>query len=205
MKAKFVIATPNILETIEQAARTCYKSENLIKTGSAEKIFNTVIKQRGHESCCEHASITMKLTIDRATMTQLIRSRIGFSYSCESQRYCNYSKDKFENQVSFIKPMDVPDEGVIFDIWQSGCSQAEFHYFTLLEKGLKPESARSVLPNCTKCEITVTANIRAWRNMFRLRTSQHAQKEIRNMCKLIHAEMLDNGVPAILFDDIFTD
>lgn len=205
MKAEFITATPNIAEVIEYACRTCYKSHHLTKEGSAERMFNTIVKQNHHDSVTEHSSITMYLTIDRAVLAQLTRHRIGFSYSVESQRYCNYSKDKFGKNVSFIKPLDIPEDCILFDMWQSAMSQAEFHYFALLEKGLKPEAARSVLPNSTKCELTITGNVRAWRSFFKLRASGHAQGEIKYLSKLILDEMTKNGIPSYFFDDIEFD
>ena len=201
MKAEFVTSTPNLELVIEKAARTCYRSEKLIKKGSAEKIFNTVIKQKGHESCAEHGSITMYLTIDRAVLAQLTRHR-HFSFSVESQRYCNYSKDKFDKNVSFIKPLEIKEYTREYDIWVSSMAQSELHYFSLLEEGLKPEIARSVLPNSTKCELTITGNVRQWRNFFKLRGAGHAQAEIKLLSKLILDEMVANGIPKWFFDDI---
>lgn len=202
MEAKFITATPNIAEVIEHGCRTCYKSHNLVKEGSAEKLFNQIVKQSHHDSVCEHGSITMYLTIDRAVLAQLTRHRIGFSFSVESQRYCNYSKGKFGNEVTFIKPADLQEGTYSYDAWKWAMEDAEAWYFTLLEEGIKPETARSVLPNSTKCELTITGNIRAWRHFFQLRASGHAQIDIQNLCKLIHCEMLANGIPAYLFDDI---
>lgn len=203
MKAEFVTCTPNMELVIERACRTCYRSENLIKPGSAERLFNQIVKQNHHDSVSEHASITMYLTIDRSVLAQLTRHRIGFSYSVESQRYCNYTKDKFDGHVSFIKPADIEENSVAYDVWKSACLQSEIHYQTLLKKGCKPETARSVLPNSTKCELTVTANIRAWRNFFKLRASGHAQKDIQNLCQLIYNSMIESKqVPSFLFDDI---
>lgn len=203
-KAEFMTCTPDMEKVIEYACRTCYKSHNLIKEGSAEKLFNQIVKQNHHDSVCEHASITMYLTTDRSMLAQITRHRIGFSFSVESQRYCNYTKGKFDGHVSFIKPEGIESGSYEFEIWQSAMLQSEIHYQTLLKQGLKPEVARSVLPNSTKCELTITANIRAWRNFFKLRASGHAQKDIQVLSKLIHEEMLKSGqVPAFLFDDIF--
>ena len=115
-QVEFIVATPDIAEIIEAGCRTCYRSEHLIKEGSAERIFNTIVKQNHHDSVTEHSQITVRITTDRAMLAQLTRHRIGFSYSVESQRYCNYSKDKFENEVTFIEPMGLDDES--FEIWR---------------------------------------------------------------------------------------
>ena len=197
---EFIVATPNIAEVIEQGCRTCYRSENLIKEGSAERIFNTIVKQNHHDSVTEHGSITVRITTDRAMLAQLTRHRIGFSYSVESQRYCNYSKDKFDNEVTFIEPMGLNEEA--FEVWQSAMIQSEIHYFQLLKTGVKPEVARSVLPNSCKTTITMTGNVRAWRSLFKLRASGHAQEDIQLLSGLIHKAMIDNGIPKYFFDDI---
>lgn len=200
-KVEFITATPNIAEVIEHACRTCYKSHDLVKEGSAEKLFNRIVKQNHHDSVTEHGLITLYITTDRAMLAQITRHRIGFSYSVESQRYCNYSKDKFDNNVSFIEPMNL-ETMEQRNIWQYACKNAESMYFMLLNEGCKPETARSVLPNCTKVELTMSGNIRAWRSFFKLRASGHAQKEIQHLCTLIYKCMIDNGIPQYFFDDI---
>lgn len=199
---EFKAATPNIAEVIEEACRTCYRSENLIKEGSAEKIFNTIVKQNHHDSVTEHGSITVKITTDRAMLSQITRHRIGFSYSVESQRYCNYSKDKFENQISVIKPFNIKENTKEYDVWLSAMTQAEIHYFSLLDLGAKPETARSVLPNSCKTTITMTGNVRSFRNFFKLRASNHAQEDIKYLCGLIVKSMIDNGIPQYFWNDI---
>lgn len=205
-KAEFITCTPEMEKVIEYACRTCYRSHNLIKEGSAEKLFNQIVKQNHHDSVCEHANITLYLTTDRSMLAQITRHRIGFSFSVESQRYCNYTKDKFGNHVSFIKPEGIEQDSLEFEIWQSAMQQAEIHYQTLLKKGCKPEVARSVLPNSTKVELTITGNIRAWRHFFQLRASGHAQKDIQVLCTKIYNCMLESKqVPSFLFDDCFVN
>lgn len=201
-KAEFLWCTPNITEGIEQATRTCYKSHNLAKDGSAEKLFNQVVKQSHHDSVSEHGSVSFQLVTDRAVLAQLTRHRIGTSFSVESQRYCNYSKDKFGNDVTFIVPEGISTDSETYFTWRHAMYHAENSYFKLIKEGLKPEVARSVLPNSTKVELTFTANIRALRHLFELRMSNHAQADIRHLCTLMYDAMTLNGVPAFLFSDI---
>ena len=135
---------------------------------------------------------------------QLVRHRIGFSYSQESQRYCNYSKDKFENEITFINPFTDKSEPERFqkryDTWLETCQKAEDTYFELLEDGLKPEVARSVLPNSTKTELIMTGNIRAWRHLLKLRTDKSAQRETRElMCEVL--EKFKEQYP-VFFEDL---
>lgn len=96
------IESENILKNIEQAGRTCYKSEDKITENSAKE-FVKMILRRGHESVVEHEKITIKFICDRGVSHELVRHRIA-SFSQESTRYCNYSKDKFDNQLTFILP-----------------------------------------------------------------------------------------------------
>jgi len=202
--AEYITSTPNIGEVIEHACRTCYKSHNLVKEGSAERLFNQIVKQSHHDSVCEHGSITMQIVTDRATMAQFTRHRIGLAYSIESQRYCNYSKNKFSNSVQFIKPADLIEDTKAHDVWLHALHNAEQCYFVMLSEGIKPETARSVLPNSTRVEMSVTGNVRAWRHFFNLRADGHAQQDIQDLCKLIYNEMMENGIPSYLFDDIIT-
>ena len=91
-----------IMSVIEKAGRTCYKSESGISDGSAEKFIANILK-RGHESVIEHEKITVRIICDRGVSHELVRHRIA-SFSQESTRYCNYSKDRFVVELTFIKP-----------------------------------------------------------------------------------------------------
>ena len=91
-----------ILKKIETCGRVCYKSEGKIEEGSAEKFVANIIK-RGHEAVLEHASITIKFVVDRGVSHEIVRHRIA-SYCQESTRYCNYSKDDFGKEITFIIP-----------------------------------------------------------------------------------------------------
>jgi len=201
---KLVTKTPNIGEVIEHATRQCYKSHKFVKEGSAEKLFNQVVKQHHHDSVCEHASITVDITTDRAMMAQITRHRIGTSFSIESQRYNNYSKDKFESEITVIVPENLKTN-VAYEEWEEAMSNAENSYFQLIWLGCNPEVARSVLPNSCKVDITMTGNIRAWRHFFKLRAEGHAQSDIQVLCELIYKCFIDNDVPAYLFSDIFNN
>lgn len=200
-KAEFLWATPNIGEKIEAATRTCYKSEGGIKDGSAERLFDQVVKQSHHDSVTEHGVISMRLTTDRATMAQITRHRL-FSFSIESQRYCNYTKDKFDNEITVIEPRGITKGSLAYAMWLNAMESAEQYYFKLIEEGLKPEVARSVLPNSCKTEIVITGNLRQWRSFLKLRLTSHAQSDIRYLCTEIVRELLDNDIPMYLISDV---
>jgi thymidylate synthase (FAD) len=192
---EYIASTPNIGEVIEQGLRQCYRSENFIKEGSAEKIFKQVVTVHKHDSVCEHGSITVRVTTDRAVLAQFTRHRIGFSYSVESQRYVNYSKDKFGSEIEFIKPKAIETEKQL-QIWEASMKSAEENYMNLLAEGLKAEAARSVLPNSTATRMVITGNIRAWRHFFELRKpGTHAQAEIQEISALLYQSFIENGIP----------
>ena len=202
-----------ILKKIELALRNCYKSENLISedTSSAEKLIRSCIA-RGHESPLEHVSITYRVICDRGVSHEWVRSRLA-SYSQESTRYCNYSKDKFGNSVTFVRPYWwVPNEmaanyenaekyfEAITEL-EDAAAHAEGHYFELLRLGAPPEAARAVLPNCVKTDIVVTMNIRELRTFLRLRASKAAHPDIRKLAIELYHKLCDAGL-TILFEDL---
>lgn len=198
---EFIAATPNIGQVIELGARNCYKSEDKIGEGTDERLFNQIVKQNHHDSVVEHGSVTLRIITDRSMLAQITRHR-HFSFSVESQRYCNYTKDKFGGTVQFIKPFDITTDSDAWGTWKQACQIAEGAYFTLLERKVKPEVARSILPNCTKTEIVMTGNVRSWRHFFQLRSSGHAQKDMQYLVQLMYTAMMENGIPSYLFEDI---
>lgn len=187
-----------ILKRIEQAGRVCYKSEDKITDESAVKFAQNIIK-RGHEAVLEHCSFTVKFIVDRGVSHEIVRHRVA-SYCQESTRYCNYSKDKFGNEITVIKPCFWDESSNLYTDWKSAMRMAESHYFALLEQGATPQEARAVLPNSLKTEVVMTANIREWRHFLKLRTSSAAHPQIREVAIPLLKE-LQEKIP-VLFDDI---
>lgn len=190
-----------VLQKIEAAARTCYKSEGKIQEGSAAKLVAGLIKS-GHEAMLEHASVTVKFVVDRGISHELVRHRLA-SFAQESTRYCNYSKDDFGSEITFIIPdyLEYKSEG--WNIWKESMKQAEDAYFKMLDFGLSPQQARAVLPNSLKTEVVMTANLREWRHFFKLRVLGTTGKP--------HPQMLEVAVPLledmknlipVVFDDL---
>lgn len=169
-----------ILKRIEEIGRVCYKSEDLITPDSASKFVNMLVK-RGHLAMIEHCSISVKFICDRGVSHEIVRHRIA-SYAQESTRYCNYSKDKFNNEITVIKPCFIkPCENIEDTFWYKSCKYAEMSYFDMLDVGYTPQEARSVLPNSLKTEIVVTYNLREWINFFKLRTPSSAHPQMREV------------------------
>lgn len=202
IEPKVEIITPidgqAILQHIEQVGRVCYKSEDKITEKSAEKFVAGIIRH-GHEAVIEHFNITVKFTTDRGISHEIVRHRVA-SYAQESTRYCNYSKDKFGEEITVVKPLDIPYSGCKFDQWQMACSAAERTYFDLLAIGCKPQVARAVLPTCLKTEIVMTANLREWRHFIKLRGSAAAHPDIRILAKDL-LRQLKEQIP-VVFDDL---
>lgn len=191
------IYADKIMKTIEKAGRTCYKSEDKISDSSAEKFILNILK-RGHESVIEHEKITVRIICDRGVTHEIVRHRIA-SYSQESTRYCNYSNDKFGNELTFIKPCFWNDEDINMKIWKESMSFIEKKYFEMINSGAKPEQARSILPNSLKSEIVVTMNLREWRHFFKLRNSPSAHPQMREVAGMI-LKAFKEILPVIFFD-----
>ena len=182
-----------IMKNIERACRTCYRSEGLITEDSYKKLLKNCIN-RGHESILEHEKITIRMICDIGVYKDLTRHRFS-SFSIESTRYCNYSKDKFENNIKFIKPVfytpgvmeeyDDPikkNDYLKTQYWERCMKFIESDYMDMTNiVGAKPDELRMLLPHSTAAEVTMTANIREWRHILGLRCSKAAHPAIRQL------------------------
>jgi len=192
------------LKKIECAARTCYKSEDKITEdgSSARKMVAGLIKS-GHEAMLEHGGLTVRFVCDRGVSHELVRHRMA-SFAQESTRYCNYSKDKFGNELTFVMPTLYKSdfmEDEAWNCWVETMKKCEESYMKLIKMGVSPQMARSVLPNSLKTEVVVTANWREWRHILSLRCAPDAHPDIR--CIMIDLlEELHDKIP-VLFDDIW--
>ena len=196
-----------ILKGIEAVGRTCYKSEKNITDDSAKK-FVAMLIERGHEAMIEHNAISVRFICDRGVSHELVRHRLA-SFGQESTSYCNYFKDKFGNELTFIniEPMLESDEQLtqedidnIYDMWKQSCLNAEEIYMDMIEARAKPQQARSVLPNSIKTEIVMTMNIREWRHFFSLRCDAPAHPQMRELTLPLLKEMSE--LIPIVFDDL---
>lgn len=198
----YEIITPidyeSVLCELERIGRVCYKSEDRITDSSAAEFLSRIVGS-GHESVIEHSRLTVKFICDRGVSHEIVRHRIA-SYSQESTRYCNYMKDKFGSELSFIRPYFWNDDPEKYSIWEETMQQIENSYNKLIECGAKPEQARSILPNSLKTEIVVTMNFRSWRNFFCLRTSGRAHPQIREIAVPLLRELAEK-MP-VFFKDI---
>ena len=188
----------DVLKHIEQCGRVCYKSEHRITDDSHLTFIKNIIK-RGHEAVLEHFSFSVKFVCDRGVTHEIVRHRLA-SYCQESQRYVNYSKDDFGGEICVIEPSYLTKGSMGYGRWVNACIECEKAYFDLLDWGATPQEARAVLPNSTKTEIIMTANLREWRHFFKLRCSKAAHPQMRELVIPLLKE-LQTKLP-VIFDDI---
>ena len=269
-----------IYKIIEQAGRTCYKSEDKITPDSAKAFVDRMIKS-GHGAMLEHGTVYLKANIiyltddgdeceyyplvlyshnkyseyfryegieyvttnyrvlvendwlddlqyiceptefhdkritvhficDRGVSHEFVRHRV-FSFAQESTRYCNYSKDKFGNELTFIIPnwADSIEPGTyevnhkfppmwgydhwMEDIWFHNIARCEEDYITMVKEYLAPQQARAVLPNSLKTELVMTGFVSDWRHFFELRCASNAHPQAQELAKPLYEEFIKNG------------
>ena len=144
---------------------------------------------------------TVKFICDRGVSHEFVRHRV-FSFAQESTRYCNYTKDKFNNELTFIIPCWIKDleEGNYYAYceyhhskndaskrWFDSCMSSEFVYTNLIEEGWKSQEARTILPNSLKTELIMTGFNDDWQNFFKLRCAPNAHPQAKEL-----ADMLKN-------------
>ena len=187
-----------IMKRIERACRTCYRSEGKI----TEESYKTLLKNcitRGHESVLEHEKITVRMTCDVGVYKDLTRHRLA-SFSIESTRYCNYGKDKFNSEIKFIKPCNMEEGSKTYDLWKDTCEKIEQNYIEMSKLGAAPDELRMILPHSTAAEVTMTADIREWKHILILRTSNHTHPAIRQL--LIPLLLYFKKIMPEIFDDV---
>ena len=188
-------------DVIEKAARTCYRSEDRITDdGSSDQKIKEMLTTLGHTAMLEHSVLSVEFTTDRAIANELTRHRLC-SFAQESTRYCNYSKDKFGNELTFVKPEWLRDYYTLeAGVWTVACLIAENNYLALLKEGLKPEDARCVLPLSLATKLVMTTNYAEWRHILKLRTAKAAHPQMRALMIPLLKE-LQERIP-VIFDDI---
>lgn len=183
-----------IMKNIERACRTCYRSEDKITNESYKGLLNNCIT-RGHESVLEHEKITVRMVCDISFYKDVTRHRLA-SFSIESTRYCSYNKDKFGNEIKFIKPVfydeswvDANYKGIEMSkeqykscLWYRCMEDIESTYMEMSKiKGTTPDQLRMILPHSTAAEVTMTANIREWKHILDLRTKKMTHPSVQQL------------------------
>lgn len=148
----------------------------------------------------------VRFICDRGISHEFVRHRT-FSFLMESTRYCNYSKDKFDNELTFIQPCWLDDKKlklygpyhtIIRDkspesIFITNLNNIERDYLDLISFGWKPQEARTVLPNSLKTELIMTGFISDWKHFFKLRCAGSAHPQAKELAIPLHREFLNRG------------
>lgn len=147
--------------------------------------------------------VCVKFICDRGVLAEFTRHR-KFSFMAESSRYCNYSKDRFGNELTFIQPCFLDDEKLALyrpyhtvarnkspeSIFISNLNNAEKDYIDLIKLGWKPEQARAVLPLALKTELYMCGFISDWKKFLELRCASNAHPQARELALPLHKEFL---------------
>ena len=189
-----------IMKRIERACRTCYRSEGNITEDSYKNLLKNCLN-RGHESVLEHEKVTVRIYGDIGTYKDLTRHRFA-SFSVESTRYCSYNKDKYGNEIAVVNPVYIEDKEV-FETWKKAIEDMEKAYMKMKELGASTDMCREILPHSTAAEYTMTANIREWKHILELRTTNHVHPAIRQV--LIPLLLLFKEQMPEIFGDIEYD
>ena len=124
---------------------------------------------------------TVRFICDRGVSHELVRHRV-FSFAQESTRYCNYSKDKFGKELTFIKPSWWKEEdNEVATLYIQPWRNIENCYLTLIENGIKPQDARAILPNALKTEVVMTGFESDWDHFFELRCAKAAHPDMQKL------------------------
>lgn len=149
--------------------------------------------------------VTVKFVCDRGVSHEFVRHRV-FSFAQESTRYCNYSKDKFGKECTFIIPSwldleegtpehisHIDNANTAVEMFCETLYVSEMMYFHLLNKGWIAQQARAVLPNSLKTELIMTGTIEQWEGFFKLRDAKDAHPQARELAQPLHEEFIKRG------------
>lgn len=203
-----------LLKRVEWIGRISHRSEEAQTADSWRRFLQSVVLQRGDWSITEHVHVSVDSIIDRGISHEWVRHRIA-AYTQESTRFINYARKntatlEYLNPVKFICPPSIAtwefkehaeDPSLNpYVVWLEGRRCDEQEYITLTANGIRPEEARSCLPNALATRLVATYNLRNWRHFFLMRTTREAHIQMRQ----VSIPLLDefkHHIP-LLFDDI---
>ena len=185
-----------MMRFVEQQARISHRSEDKQTLESWQRFIPAVVMDHGDWSVVEHVSITATIRTDRGITHELVRHRL-FSFTQESTRFVRYASGY--GTMEFIVPvlLESPRAKVL---WGQQMVDAELRYLKMLELKIRPQEARSVLPNSLAATIAVTGNLRNWRHFFLMRTSKETHPDFRRITVPMLAEF--QRVVPLIYDDI---
>lgn len=187
------------LRSVEYYARVSHRSEDKQSDTSWKRFIESVVLQHGDWSVTEHEKVTVEIITDRGITHELVRHRIG-SYTQESTRFVNYEK---KGEINVICPFTVNIEDRVYIAWKHAIGEAAREYQYLLNEGVTPQLARSVLPNALASKIVITYNLRNWRHFFIMRCTKESHPQMREVTIPLLKEF-QRLIP-LLYDDIIPD
>ena len=156
--------------------------------------------------------ITVKFITDQGILREFTRHRV-FSFAVESTRYCNYSKNRFSHEITFIQPNWISDKDVenyhmdfgyftdqdtnhitAVNRFISALKNAEYFYMELIKLGYKPQQARNILPLATKCDMVMTGFVSDWKHFFELRDAASAHPQAQELAHSLHETFIQRGL-----------
>lgn len=156
--------------------------------------------------------ITVKFTTDQGILREFTRHRV-FSFAVESTRYCNYSKNRFSHEITFIQPNWISDKDIenyhmdfgyftdqdtnhitAVNRFISALKNAEYFYMELIKLGWKPQQARNILPLATKCDMVMTGFVSDWKHFFELRDATSAHPQAQELAHSLHETFIQRGL-----------
>ncbi len=194
MKVELLSITPNAEEHIVEVARVSSSRKN--KKEDYEKLVKYLIKH-GHWSPFEHSYITFEIETSKAIAIQLLRHR-SFTFQEFSQRYqdvnelsefmfedVRFRKQSENNRQSSTEEISDVDNRDMYDLVENHLKKTEALYNWLILEGVSRETARMILPLCTKTKIYMTGSIRSWIHFISIRADHHSQKEMQDVANAI--------------------
>ena len=156
--------------------------------------------------------ITVKFITDQGILREFTRHRV-FSFAVESTRYCNYSKNRFSHEITFIQPNWISDKDIenyhmdfgyftdqdtnhitAVNRFMSALKNAEYFYMELIKLGWKPQQARNILPLATKCDMVMTGFVSDWEHFFELRDAASAHPQAQELAHSLHEAFIQRGL-----------
>lgn len=156
--------------------------------------------------------VTVKFITDQGILREFTRHRV-FSFAVESTRYCNYSKNRFSHEITFIQPNWISDKDVenyhmdfgyftdqdtnhitAVNRFISALKNAEYFYMELIKLGYKPQQARNILPLATKCDMVMTGFVSDWEHFFELRDAASAHPQAQELAHSLHETFIQRGL-----------
>ena len=156
--------------------------------------------------------VTVKFITDQGILREFTRHRV-FSFAVESTRYCNYSKNRFSHEITFIQPNWISDKDIenyhmdfgyftdqdtnhitAVNRFISALKNAEYFYMELIKLGWKPQQARNILPLATKCDMVMTGFVSDWLHFFELRDAASAHPQAQELAHSLHETFIQRGL-----------